>query len=61
MNRNEKWESELLAVLFGFLFLFAFIYCLVKFLCRIRTEYEKERINRRNRRLLLLRESMNLN
>ena len=60
MNEEDKRKTELLAVLFGFLFLLTFIYCLVRFFCRIRLEYEKERINRRNRRLSLL-SSMNLN
>ena len=59
MNEEDKRKSELLAVLFGFLFLLTFIYCLVRFLCRIRLEYEKERINVRNR-WLLLSNSMNL-
>ena len=61
MNEEDKRKSELVAVLSGFLFLLIFIYCLVRFLCRIRFEYEKERINRRNRQLLLLTNSMELN
>ena len=47
MNEKDKRKTELLAVLFGFLFLLLFIYCLVRFLCKIRLEYQKERINRR--------------
>ena len=60
MNKEDKKETELIAIFFGFMFLLGFIYCLVRFLCRIRTEYEKEKINRRNRRTLLTN-SMNLN
>ena len=60
MDEQNKKKTELLAVLFGFLFLLIFIYCLVRFLCRIRLEYERERINTRNNRILLAN-SMNLN
>ena len=60
MNEEDKEKSELLAIFFGFLFSLIFIYCLVRFLCRIRFEYEKEKLGRRNRRLLLTN-SMNLN
>ena len=60
MNEEDKRKTELIAVLFGFLFLLTFIYCLVRFLCRIRLEYEKERVNRHNRRLYLIN-SMNSN
>ena len=56
---NEKTKSEVLAILFGTIFLLIFIYCLVKFICRIRFECEKERINRRNRQLLLLNDLAN--
>ena len=56
----EKRESEILAILFGALFLIIFIYSLVRLMCQIKLVYDKERINRRNRRLLLSN-SMNLN
>ena len=55
----EKRESEILAILFGALFLIIFIYSLVRLMCQIKLAYDKERINRRNR--LLLSNSMNLN
>ena len=61
MNNEDKRKSEILAILFGMLFLIIFIYCFIRFICRIRFEYEKERINRQNRQLLLLTNSMNLN
>ena len=53
---NDKKKSEILAVLFGVVFSMLFIYCFVKFICRIKFEYEKAKINRRNRQLLLLNE-----
>ena len=62
MNEEEdKRKSEILAVLFGAIFLMIFIYSLVRLVCRIKLEYEKTRINRRNRRLLALTNSMELN
>ena len=58
---NDKRKSEILAVLFGTVFSMLFIYCFIKFMCQIRFEYEKAKINRRNRQLLLLNEnSINL-
>ena len=59
MNEEDKRKTEIIAVLFGFLFLLIFIYCLVRFLCRIRLEHEKAKVNRCNRRLSLAN-SMNL-
>ena len=56
---NEKKKSEILAILFGTVFLLIFIYCLVKFICRIWFEYQKERINRRNRQQLTLNDLIN--
>ena len=61
MNEEDKRKSELLAILFGIIFLAIFIYCLTRFICRIRLEYEKAKINRRNRRrLMLLTDSTNI-
>ena len=60
MNEKDKRKSEILAILFGTVFSLLLIYCLVRFICQIKFEYEKEKINRRNRRLLLTN-SMNIN
>ena len=57
---DNKKKSEILAILFGTIFLLIFIYCLAKFISRIWLEYQKERINRRNRQLLLVNDSVNL-
>ena len=59
-NATEKRKSEILAVLFGTLFLVIFIWCLVKFIRRIWFEYQKKRINRRNRQMLIVNDSVNL-
>ena len=62
-NATKKRKSEILAILFGILFSILFIWCLVKFICRIWFEYQKERINRCNRQVLILNDnnSANLN
>ena len=57
---DNKKKSEILAILFGTIFLLIFIYCLAKFISRIWLEYQKERINRRNRQLLVVNDSVNL-
>ena len=56
---NEETKSVILAILFGTVFLLIFIYCLVKFICRIWFECQKERINRRNIRRLTLNDLIN--
>ena len=62
MNEEEdKRKTTILCVLFGSIFLMIFLYSLVRLLCRIRLEYQKAKINRRNRRLLALTNSLELN
>ena len=50
---KEKYRTELLAFLFGGIFMAIFLYLLFKLIYRIYKEIKRNRINRRRNQLLL--------
>ena len=53
MNEEDKKDSEILAFLFGGVFLAIFLYLLCKLIYRICLKIKKRRLNRRREQILL--------